>query len=56
MIFLKACPKCNGDIILDSDIYGRYAKCLQCGSIRDIFDKYERVRHNPQSAEELEAA
>jgi hypothetical protein len=28
---LKACPRCKGDLYLDSDAYGTYRKCLQCG-------------------------
>jgi hypothetical protein len=34
--FFKACPKCKGDMYLDSDVYGAYRKCLQCGRIFDI--------------------
>lgn len=25
------CPKCGGSIILDSDHYGWFEECLQCG-------------------------
>jgi DNA-directed RNA polymerase subunit M/transcription elongation factor TFIIS len=31
MIWLKACPKCRGDLVLDSDYYGNYVSCIQCG-------------------------
>jgi hypothetical protein len=34
--FFKACPKCKGDMYLDSDAYGAYRKCLQCGRIFEI--------------------
>lgn len=34
--FFKACPKCKGDMYLDSDRYGAYRKCLQCGRIFDL--------------------
>lgn len=36
MFFLKACPKCHGDIYLDRDIYGSFAECLQCGLLGDL--------------------
>jgi hypothetical protein len=25
------CPKCGGSVYLDSDLYGWYEQCLQCG-------------------------
>ena len=31
MLYLKACPKCHGDVKYESDVYGRYLECLQCG-------------------------
>jgi hypothetical protein len=34
--FFKACPRCKGDMYLDSDAFGAYRKCLQCGRIFDI--------------------
>lgn len=33
MIWLKACPRCRGDLFLDSDAYGRFVSCIQCGNI-----------------------
>ena len=56
MIFLKACPKCRGDIVLDRDMYGGYARCLQCGYLKDVTGKYEEVKDTPELARELEAA
>ncbi len=35
-IFLKQCPRCSGDLSSDSDQYGRYVHCLQCGYVADI--------------------
>ena len=35
MVFLKACPKCKGDLAMASDIYGDFLECLQCGLIKD---------------------
>ena len=31
----KACPRCGGDLHLESDMYGAYAQCLQCGYMGD---------------------
>ena len=35
-MFLKQCPRCNGDVGIASDQYGRYMHCLQCGYMKDI--------------------
>ncbi len=32
MFWFKSCPKCHGDLYRDSDTYGTYVACLQCGS------------------------
>lgn len=31
MMWLKGCPKCNGDMVAEEDEYTAYVKCLQCG-------------------------
>jgi hypothetical protein len=31
MFWLKGCPRCKGDLYEDTDKYGRYVNCLQCG-------------------------
>ncbi|MFC2013812.1 hypothetical protein ACFLU8_02900 [Chloroflexota bacterium] len=36
MFVKKHCPKCNGNIYLESDNYGCYEQCLQCGYSHDI--------------------
>ncbi len=33
MMWLKACSRCAGDLLLQSDFYGSYVGCLQCGYI-----------------------
>jgi hypothetical protein len=38
MIWLKECPRCQGDLILDQDHYGKYRTCLQCGYLRDLVE------------------
>ena len=42
MLYTKACPRCHGDIKLDRDNFGVFAKCLQCG-----FNKDFSVKRNP---------
>lgn len=35
--FVQAkCPKCGGSVYLDSDQFGWYEQCLQCGFISDL--------------------
>ena len=36
MLKLKACPRCEGDLHINRDMYGPYRQCLQCGYMRDI--------------------
>jgi uncharacterized membrane protein YvbJ len=31
MFWLKCCPRCGGDLNEDSDQYGHYIACVQCG-------------------------
>ena len=31
MLYFGACPRCHGDVKYESDVYGRYLECLQCG-------------------------
>ena len=35
-IYLKLCPRCNGDVGIGSDQFGKYAYCLQCGFMTDL--------------------
>jgi uncharacterized protein YbaR (Trm112 family) len=35
MVWLGACPRCRGDLLLDRDHYGEFVSCLQCGGILD---------------------
>jgi hypothetical protein len=32
LIRAKACKKCGGDLSLESDVYGVYIQCIQCGA------------------------
>ena len=36
MLYFKVCPKLQGDIHLDQDMYAPFRKCLQCGLIDDV--------------------
>ena len=36
MIYFKSCVRCRGDVRLDSDNYGWFLQCLQCGFQRDL--------------------
>ncbi len=29
--WLKACPRCHGDLALKQDVLGSYVECMQCG-------------------------
>ncbi len=33
VIWCKDCPRCNGDLVSQSDIHGEFISCLQCGCI-----------------------
>jgi len=33
---LKGCPRCDGDIFVDRDLYGWFEQCIQCGYNRDL--------------------
>ena len=32
----KSCPRCEGDIFIDSDLDGWYEQCLQCSYRREL--------------------
>lgn len=49
MLYTKSCPRCSGDVKLDRDNYGVYAKCLQCGFNRDFVTR----RDIPSASEGL---
>ena len=51
----KRCPKCGGNILLNSDEHGWYEHCLQCSFTRDLASVVEVARrraaqtHQPTS-------
>lgn len=36
IISLNGCLKCGGAILLESDQYGEYLSCIQCGDCKDL--------------------
>ena len=48
MIRAKACKRCGGDLSLESDIYGVYVQCIQCGA---VLTKQDLLAHAARSAE-----
>jgi len=30
---LRSCPRCDGDMFTDTDLYGQFVQCLQCGYV-----------------------
>ncbi|MBI4340282.1 MAG: hypothetical protein HY680_10095 [Chloroflexi bacterium] len=39
MIYFKACPRCQGDMKINHDLYGRFLECLQCGHEINLKDE-----------------
>lgn len=31
MVWMRCCPRCNGDLRDNQDMYGSYFVCIQCG-------------------------
>lgn len=46
MIKFKVCPRCQGDLYLSEDIFGKYFSCMQCGYLKDL------VKPRPDSSPE----
>jgi len=38
MIKFKVCPRCQGDLYLSEDIFGKYFSCMQCGYLKDLVE------------------
>jgi len=36
MVFFKTCPKCHGDMTSNTDRFGMYIGCLQCGFFKEL--------------------
>ena len=48
MVWLKECPRCQGDLFLDQDHFGKFKTCIQCGYMRDLVEGV--VVENPRPA------
>lgn len=47
MLLFKSCPRCGGDVHVDSDWYGEYKNCLQCGwSLDTASDRLSSLAKN----------
>lgn len=58
-LYIKACRKCGGDVVVGRDPHGKFFKCLQCELLRNVAleplaGSSERVEVVPDR--ELEAA
>ncbi len=54
MLYLKACPRCRGDVKYERDIYGRYLECLQCGFL--LSSRSEEVKASSEKSTGEKAA
>ena len=48
---LRSCPRCDGDMFTDTDLYGRFEQCLQCGYTRYLM---KTVQASQQACNEKE--
>ena len=39
MFWLKACPRCQGDLYREEDLFGSYVACIQCGHELSIMEE-----------------
>ena len=44
MFYFKGCDKCNGDLHLESDTYGAFLKCMQCGRITEADSQKTEIK------------
>jgi len=49
---LKSCPRCDGDMFIDRDLYGWSEHCLQCGYVRDLRSTVNLSQQQAGSGEE----
>ena len=50
--WLKVCSRCHGDLREESDIYGKYVACVQCGYIL-LSEEEELIRATGKLEPEL---
>lgn len=56
MIEFKGCPKCQGDLHLSKDRFGKYMSCLQCGYLRDLEESQDLRQKTAVAGEKREVA
>ncbi|MEG3594382.1 MAG: hypothetical protein VX355_02700 [Chloroflexota bacterium] len=56
MLRFKGCPRCKGDINKNSDTYGSYLECLQCGHMVYLSDRSKRTLRRHGSTDKTAAA
>ncbi len=56
MVWLKACPKCQGDLFLDQDHYGKFKTCVQCGYLREVIEASVQAAQTPPTASGTDGA
>ncbi|MCH8826816.1 MAG: hypothetical protein J4O08_06800 [Chloroflexi bacterium] len=39
MVWLKSCRRCGGDLYMETDQFGSYVSCFQCGAAVANFDE-----------------
>ena len=49
----KGCPRCGGDMFIDSDEDGRYGKCMMCAHRVELGTMAELGKNNAQSNDEV---
>lgn len=37
-VSFKSCARCGGDMRRDTDMYGAYHQCVQCGYLLDVHE------------------
>jgi hypothetical protein len=50
MFWQKSCPRCKGDLCQDSDVYGIYVACFQCGHYLPVIKERNNYGHQPKQA------
>lgn len=60
MMWLKSCPRCNGDLYENEDPYGHYVSCVQCGyylsEVEEVVLRYSSQTSAREGAEKVPAA
>ena len=50
----KSCPRCDGDMFIDRDLYGWYEQCIQCGYNGDLRNTVKLGQQQAYSEKEEE--